>query len=74
MKSIFLGLSLLMLTTSMHGVNLMQKETQTLTSREVFTQKYEAIFGEKPSDLIWSSEKDRSRDPQCRCCEFCKAV
>lgn len=74
MRTIFF--SLLFLTATMaicsekqpnkHTSNTKNKNHQ-LTEREKFTQKYKAMFGEKPSNKVWNrvNKSIASDCPQC---------
>ena len=45
-----------------------KKIVSQLTEYEVFAQKYEATFGEKPSDQVWNLDK-KSCGPTCSRCD-----
>lgn len=45
-----------------------KKIVSQLSEYEIFAQKYELTFGEKPSDQVWNS---RNKSCGARCCSNC---
>jgi hypothetical protein len=48
-----------------------KKITSQLTEYQVFAQKYEAAFGEKPSDQVWNLGKADCDTHSCVACSSC---
>jgi hypothetical protein len=76
MRLMIMSLTLCGMTVAIHGakksVVKTVKETSAsqLTKREMFVQKYEAIFGEKPSDQVWNlGQKADCNASDCSVCE-----
>jgi hypothetical protein len=42
-----------------------KKNTTQLTEYQIFAQRYEAAFGEKPSTQVWSLGKDTCNTSNC---------
>jgi len=49
------------IVSSVYALNTAGDASKKLNSRESFEEKYEATFGEKPSDKIWTL----GMQPQC---------
>lgn len=75
MHLIFFGLALLTFNSAISGAKpscVYKSETQDkmvvsqMSEYEVFAQKYESTFGEKPSAQIWNLDKETCRpDSSC---------
>lgn len=64
MHRLFSSLAALILTTTLYGIgtaNTEQTNLEPSSPREIFAQKYEETFKEKPSDETWK------RSGKCCC-------
>ena len=72
MRSIIFSFALLMASTTINCVDKSKtqgkKVTAQLTEYQIFAQKYEAAFGEKPSAQVWNLGKDSCMGSGCGPC------
>ena len=71
MRSIIFSFALLSVSAHINCSKLTSAKTThatTLTEYEIFAQKYEAAFGEKPSDQIWNRGDKNNKASCSKCC------
>lgn len=70
MRSLILSLALISTTASIYCTTSESSQPviakTELSEYEVFAQKYEAAFGEKPSNQIWTLGNKQCGSLQCR--------